>query len=73
MAIDTRQKRASAIHVSLPWRGLLPLPDGAALTQADRQQTDYQYSGILADPPVPPTPAGDGGDFIIIYRRRRGR
>lgn len=48
MAIDTQQKRASAVHVSLPWRGLFPLPDAAAETQADRQQAAHHYSGILA-------------------------
>lgn len=47
MAIDTANKRASAIHVSMPWRGMLPLPDGS-LNQADRQQTDLMYRGILA-------------------------
>lgn len=50
MAIDTRDKRSSSISVSLPWRGLLPVPDGA-LNQADRQHVGLHYSGVLADPP----------------------
>ena len=52
MALDTRDKRASAIHVGMPWRGLLPLPDGAALDQGDRQQVAFMYRGILAGAPV---------------------
>ena len=36
--MDTRDKRASAISVGLPWRGLWPAPDGAALNRGDRQQ-----------------------------------
>lgn len=49
MAVDTRNKRSSALLVSLPWRGLLPLPD-SSLSQADRQHVAFQYSGIAADP-----------------------
>lgn len=47
MAIDTALKRLSAINVSSPWRGQLPLPD-ATVSQADRQTTAFDYSGILA-------------------------
>ena len=47
MAIDTRDKRSSASDASLPWRGLLPLPDGS-LDQGDRQHAADMYSGILA-------------------------
>jgi hypothetical protein len=28
LALDTRDKRSSAIHVAVPWRGMYPLPDG---------------------------------------------
>lgn len=48
MAIDTRNKRSSAIHTSSPWRCQLPLADGA-IGQADRQHTAWIYSGILAE------------------------
>lgn len=48
MAIDTRDKRSSAIQVGLPWRGFFPAPDGA-LNQADRQHTCLVYRGILAE------------------------
>ena len=47
MAVDTRNKRASAIGVGLSVALLLPLADGT-VGQADRQQTAYQYSGIAA-------------------------
>jgi hypothetical protein len=40
MAIDTEDKRRSTAHV-------LPLPDGDIISQADRQQVAWIYSGIL--------------------------
>src|SRR3990170_313673 len=64
MNLDTREKRASGVHVGLAWRGLLPLPDGT-LDQADRQQTAAFYAGIAAGggaaahrrlPPLPEGP-----------------
>jgi hypothetical protein len=42
MALDTRNRRAAAIGVSLPWRGLLPVPDGAIDT-SDRWQASYMF------------------------------
>lgn len=50
MALDTQDKRLSAIHLGSPWRGMLPLPD-ATLSQADRQHVMCLYRGILADAP----------------------
>ena len=47
MAVDTRNKRSSAINVASPWRGMLPAPDGA-IDQADRQHVGFNYAGILA-------------------------
>ena len=44
---DTRNKRASAIGIDFPWQHTYPNPDGT-INQADRQQTAYKYSGILA-------------------------
>jgi len=61
--LDTREKRASGVHVGLPWRWLLPLPDGA-ITQADRQQAAAWYAGILAAAAV----AG-WYDAAWLYRR----
>ena len=45
--IDTRNKRASAVFPLLPFRAILPAPDGA-VNQADRQTIAFLYSGILA-------------------------
>ena len=47
MAIDNRNKRASAIHIGLPWRGLLPAPDGV-IGVADRYQLAFLYGGVAA-------------------------
>lgn len=46
MAIDTRNKRASAINVGLPWRCSFPMPDGS-ISQADRKHVSLLYAGIL--------------------------
>lgn len=35
-------ERRGAIHVGLPWRGLLPLPDGT-ISNLDRRQAAYCY------------------------------
>lgn len=47
MSLDTREARASACFVGLPWRGQLPAPDGG-LDAGDRQQAGGYYRGILA-------------------------
>lgn len=47
MAVDTANKRSSAINVSSPWRSRLPFPDGT-IDQGDRQHVAYMYSGIAA-------------------------
>lgn len=47
MPIDTREKRVSAVSVTLPWRGALPVGDGT-IDQGDRQQAGLMYRGILA-------------------------
>ncbi len=52
--LDTREKRSSGIHIGLPWRGMVPLPDGD-ISQADRQHLAFLYSGILAGAPVIPS------------------
>lgn len=48
MAIDSKQKRMSALAVGCPWRG--PLVDAAesGTTQGNRQAAAFAYSGILA-------------------------
>ena len=56
MAIDTADKRSSALMVSLPWRGRLPQPDGAAFSVGDRQHVGLMYSGISAGAALPEDP-----------------
>lgn len=53
MALDTRNQRASAIHVGLPWRHLLPAPD-ALVGDGDRRQAAALYR-IPAGADGPPT------------------
>ena len=43
MAIDTALKRASAINVGSPWRGILPFPDGV-IGAVDRPVVSFLYS-----------------------------
>lgn len=65
MPIDTRNKRASAIFPLLPFRGMLPAPDGT-IGQADRQQVVFLYAGILAAAPA----AGIPGVMPLIVSSR---
>lgn len=54
MALDTRNRRASALACGLAFLTVLPAPDGLTLDQGDRQQVAALYRGILAVPAVPP-------------------
>ena len=73
MALDSRNKRASACWPLLPSRGLLPLPDGT-IDQADRQTLVLLYAGILANaPPPPPGPRRLHTRAAFRYERGRGR
>ncbi len=51
MAVDTKQKRASAIGVRWAWLPILPDADGS-VSQADRQDVAFTYTGILSASPV---------------------
>ena len=51
MAVDTTQKRASAIWVLSPFRQPLILP-ASPIGQATQQQIAFLYSGILAAAPA---------------------
>lgn len=62
MAIDTRNKRASAISPASPWRGLWPAPDGT-VDAADRATSVFLYSGFM-DGGAPPD------DDVIQYPTR---
>lgn len=48
MALDTRQKRMSAMNLACPWRGPLVNAPDPGFTQGNRQAADFMYSGILA-------------------------
>lgn len=48
MAIDTAQKRMSAVHHAAPWRGPLVAAAEVGFTQGNRQAAAFMYSGILA-------------------------
>jgi hypothetical protein len=47
MAIDTRNKRASAMNLMCPWRGAMPAPD-STIDDADRAMSLFLYAGIVA-------------------------
>jgi len=53
MAVDTRDKRYSAMSIGLPWRGAYPIPDGD-ISATDRRFLSRHYSGIAAPPPPSP-------------------
>ncbi len=47
MAVDTADKRNSAIGMGLPWRNQYPIPDGS-IASGDRQHIGWVYRGIAA-------------------------
>lgn len=65
MALDTANKRSSAIHGSLPWRGRLPFPDGT-IDSTDRLHAGGVYAGIAA------TSAGKRASAIHVAIPWRG-
>lgn len=60
MALDTRDKRAAAVNVLSPWRGILPLPDPQAEDQGDRQHVAFMARSVLAGPEGGPLPSRAG-------------
>jgi hypothetical protein len=56
MAVDTRNKRASVLGLTLAALVVLPAPNGS-VSSADRLQVSANYSGIAADSGVV-TPTG---------------
>lgn len=50
--MDTRNKRASALGFALAALVILPAPD-ATVSQDDRQQAAFSYSGIAAGAAIP--------------------
>ena len=65
MAIDTVQKRMSALMPGLPFRGPLVDATESGFSKGNRQAADYHYSGIEAAGGIP-VPV-----FVHSYRRRR--
>lgn len=55
MALDSALKRASAINIGNPWRGILPFPDNVVDVE-DRLVVSLLYSGIAAGEFIPPEP-----------------
>lgn len=51
--------------IGLPFRAILPLPDGA-IEQGDRQHLAGLYSGILAAEPSETAPPGLFGEVLFI-------
>lgn len=72
MAIDTRDKRSSAINIGSPWRGMLPLPDGA-INQGDRQHVAFLYRGIAASGGSTPAAEGSHIGQMATMNRFMGR
>ena len=68
---DTANKRASALNLSQPWRGMLPLPDATA-DAGDRAQSAFMYRGLF-DGGTPPEPSPVNNEWIIRARRRGRR
>ena len=66
MAIDTRQKRMSALCIGGPQRGALVDASEVGFTQGNRQAAAYLYSGILAG-------GGGGPVFSAIKPHVRGK
>ena len=67
MALDTRNKRASALGIDSPFLRVFPNPSGT-IDEAARQQISAKYSGISS--------GGIGASAIlnwILMRRRRRR
>ena len=60
MAVDSRNKRASAINI-LP-HTIYPVPDGT-IDDLDRIQATWLYSGIAVGEAVPPPPAAPPEQF----------
>jgi len=70
MAIDSKQKRMSAINHACPWRG--PLVDAleAGFSIGNRQAADYFYSGIESDAPI--LGATPEEQLLLMGRKFRG-
>ena len=66
MAIDSRQKRMSAMNLASPWRGPLVDATEAGFTQGNRAAACWLYSGIAAE--VSSTPPNVPGIELAVPR-----
>ncbi len=71
MAIDTRDKRSSAMFIGLPFRSLGLQPD-AGVDMGERAAVAYLYSGLDYSGGGPPDP-GTNAEWLITARRRGSR
>jgi len=67
VAIDTRQKRASACGVGLDFLRIRPVADGA-ISATDRQHLNFLYSGITSSVAV----SGEAIGITLYVDRARG-
>lgn len=67
MAIDTRDKRSSAIGMGQPWNFVGPLPDGT-MDDVDRQGV-LTYMGIAAEAVTNEFTAADRTMLTEVYKR----
>lgn len=68
--MDTRNKRSSAINLTIPWRGMYPAPDGT-VAQVDRQVVALMYAGISAGEAVDTAAGYYYGDTRRKPKRRK--
>lgn len=66
MAIDTAQKRYSAMNIMCPWRHVAVLPSGT-VGAAARQTIRWLYAGILATTGVVIGIVGDLNTRLRVY------
>ena len=64
--MDSRDKRASAVNVSMPWRGLYPEP--GTLDADDRPQIAFLYRMSAGEPP-----ADDATNLPTLFHANVGR
>lgn len=67
MAMDTMQKRMSAMNPMCAWRGPMVDATEAGFSAGNRAAADYAYSGLIT-PPAPGTAAPAAG-FIANMGR----
>lgn len=70
MALDTRDKRLSALGRSLPFLTVYPIPDGT-IDAGDRLQLAWLYRGFADTPPEPVeiTPVPERTFYVLAQNR----